>query len=73
MSVQLITRTGCHLCEDAESALRELGIAFEAVDVERDPELIRLYDFRVPVVLSAGRVVAEGRVDVTRLRAALAG
>lgn len=29
-------------------------------DVDADPELFRLYDFRVPVVLAAGRVLAEG-------------
>jgi len=36
-------------------------------DVDADPELFRLYDFRVPVVLLGGRVVAEGRIDASVL------
>ncbi len=71
MSVRLITRAGCHLCDEAAATLRELGVAFEALDVDGDPELLRLYDFRVPVVLDGERVVAEGRIDAGRLRTAL--
>jgi len=72
MALRLVTREGCHLCDDAVAALRELGAEFEAVDVDRDPELARLYDFRVPVLLDRDHVLAEGRLDRDRLRAALA-
>lgn len=71
MRYQLVTRRGCHLCEDAEAGLRDLGATFEAVDVDADEELLRLYDFRVPVLLANGRVVLEGRLDRERLAAAL--
>jgi len=40
-------------------------------DVDLDPDLFRLYDFRVPVVLQDGKVVAEGLIDssvLSRLR-----
>lgn len=71
MGVELVTRAGCHLCEEAAGALLALGVEVRLLDVDEDPELARLYDFRVPVVLLDGRVVAEGKVDVELLRRAL--
>lgn len=71
MSVVLITREGCHLCDQALTALRSLGLEPELRDVDADDELHRLYDFRVPVVLVDDRVVAEGKIDREKLREAL--
>jgi predicted thioredoxin/glutaredoxin len=61
--VVLITRQGCHLCDEALTALRALGVEPELRDVDADEELFALYDWRVPVVLVDGRIVAEGRID----------
>lgn len=66
MKVVLVTREGCHLCDDALRLLQDLGVHTELADVDADDELHRLYDFRVPVVLVDGRVIAEGKI--TRLR-----
>ena len=66
-----MTRRGCHLCEDALTLLRELGVEPRQRDVDSDPELFALYDFRVPVVLVDGRVVGEGRLDRKVLGGAL--
>ena len=63
MGVVLVTRRECHLCDTALAALRELGIEPEIADVDADDELFRLYDWRVPVVLADGNVVAEGKID----------
>ena len=71
MRIALVTRKGCHLCEEALAALRGLGVEPSLLDVDADPELSRLYDFRVPVLLVEGRVVAEGRLDAPALRRAL--
>jgi glutaredoxin len=71
VDVELVTRQGCHLCEDALGLLRELGLEPRQRDVDGDPELSRLYDFRVPVVLVDGRVVGEGRLDRDSLNRAL--
>ncbi len=72
--VELITRQGCHLCDAALRALRELGVEPRQVDVDVDADgsLHSLYDWRVPVVLVDGRVVAEGRIDRAVLERALA-
>ncbi len=71
MKVVLVTRQGCHFCDDALLLLRELGIHPELADVDADDELHRLYDFRVPVVLVDGAVAAEGRIRREVLEAAL--
>ena len=62
MKVVLVTRAGCHLCDDALRLLQELNVHPDIVDVDADNELYRLYDFRVPVVLVDGAVVAEGKI-----------
>ncbi len=69
--LQLVTRRGCHLCDDALAALRALGQEPDVLDVDADEQLLVQYDWRVPVVLLEGRVIAEGRVDAQRLRQAL--
>ncbi len=71
MEVVLVTRQGCHLCDEALASLRSLGVEPELRDVDSDDQLHELYDWRVPVVMVAGRVVAEGKVDTDALRKAL--
>jgi predicted thioredoxin/glutaredoxin len=63
----LVTRQGCHLCDQALALLRELGHDPQLADVDADDELFRLYDWRVPVVLADGVVIAEGRITRTQL------
>ncbi len=72
MGIVLVTRQGCHLCAEAVRLLEELGVQPELADVDADDELHRLYDFRVPVVLIDGAVVAEGRISREQLISALA-
>ncbi len=67
----LVTRKACHLCDEALAALRSLGVEPELRDVDADPALHQLYDWRVPVVMIDGRVVAEGRIDRDMLRKAV--
>jgi glutaredoxin len=71
VEIVLVTRQGCHLCDEALAALRSLGIEPELRDVDTDEELHSLYDWRVPVVMIDGQVVAEGRIDRDRLSKAL--
>lgn len=71
MRIELVGRQGCHLCDEALTLLRALGIEPEKRDVDEDESLFRLFDFRVPVVLADGRIIAEGKVDAEALRRAL--
>ena len=62
----LLTRPGCHLCDDF---LDQWRLAFPGVDLPRcnvdaDPELARRYGIRIPVLLDAsGEVVCEAFFD----------
>lgn len=71
MTVVLVTRRDCHLCDQALAALRELGIDPEQRDVDDDKALLERFDWRVPVVLVDGQVVAEGKVEASALRSRL--
>jgi hypothetical protein len=70
--LQLLTRVGCHLCEQAADVLSgiaaEAGLVPESVDVDADPELQAEYGDRVPVVLLDGREHSYFTVDAARLR-----
>lgn len=67
MSYTLISRKGCHLCEEAETLLTAQGIAYEFCDVDADDHLKKQYTFRVPVLLKAGKVLMEGKFTLERL------
>jgi glutaredoxin len=73
----LLSRTGCHLCDDARAVLApvadELGVGWVERDVDADQALADEYGDRVPVVLLDGAEHSYWRVDESRLRAALAG
>jgi hypothetical protein len=73
VKVVLVTRMGCHLCDQALALLLELGVHPDLADVDADDDLHRLYDFRVPVVLIDRVVVAEGPIRRESLEAALEG
>jgi glutaredoxin len=74
--VTLITRVGCHLCQDAEATLRrlsdELGFGYAEVDVDADPARRAEYSDRVPVILIDGREHGYWRVEEPRFRKAVA-
>jgi glutaredoxin len=74
-AVTLISRTDCHLCQVAESALDalqdELGFTVEKVDVDADPARRAEYSDRVPVILIDGREHGYWRLEEKRFRAAL--
>jgi predicted thioredoxin/glutaredoxin len=67
----LVTRQGCHLCDQALGHLRSLGHEPELADVDADDALHDLYDWRVPVVLLEGSVVAEGKITLEQLERAV--
>ena len=73
----LLTRPGCHLCDEArsviESVCAELGVGWAEVDITGDPELVTRWTDSVPVTLVRGEPHDFWRVSPERLRAALAG
>ncbi|MDP9118028.1 MAG: glutaredoxin family protein [Actinomycetota bacterium] len=73
--VTLISRTDCHLCQDAEAALRalaaELGFRYDEVNVDADPQRRAAYSDRVPVILIDGKEHGYWRLEETRFRKAV--
>ncbi len=63
----MVTRRGCHLCDNAWQRLRAWqrreGFSLEAIDVDGDPELVAQYGTLVPVVTVNGRVRFRGCVN----------
>lgn len=74
--ITLVTREGCHLCEDAREIVRrvaaETGAGFTVTDVDDDPGLPSRYTELVPVLLVDGKELDYWRIDEQRLRRALA-
>jgi glutaredoxin len=73
--VRLLSRPGCHLCEDARAVVAEVcaesGETFDEVDISSDAELTRRYGDQIPVTFVDGRQHDFWRVDAARLRTAL--
>ena len=68
----LDTRVNCHLCEVVKDTLDRVRtdqpFELEVFDIDADPELRKLYDQEVPVVLVDGKKWAKYRVDEDALR-----
>ena len=74
-SVVLVTRQGCHLCQEAEPvvarAAADAGVPLEVRDVDADPADRERWTDKVPVVLLDGVEHAYWRIDEKVLRKAL--
>jgi hypothetical protein len=71
--VELLSRDGCHLCDEALEALtREFGSAnIEVVNINSNQALEDEFVFRIPVVRFAGHVVVEGVIGPREARKAM--
>ena len=74
--VVVLTKPGCHLCEDACAAVArvaaEVGVGWHEQDISDDAELTARWGEYVPVIVVDGEVHDWFRVREDRLRAALA-
>ncbi len=72
----LLSRPGCHLCDDVREALQrvaaDLGVPLDERDISGSEAELREYGDRIPVTLIDGREHDFWRVDESRLRAVLA-
>ena len=77
VTLTLIGKPDCHLCDDARAVIRDVlagteGVTLEERSILDDQELHDRYWDEIPVVLIDGRVHTIWRVDTDRLRGALA-
>jgi len=80
VAITLLSKPGCHLCDDARAVVRGVladferrgaPVSFDEIDILGDPKLARLHAEEIPVVLVNGRRHAIWRVDPDRLAAAI--
>lgn len=80
VTVTLIGKPGCHLCDDAREAIRSVigdlpagapEVRVEELSILDDAELHERYVEDIPVVFVDGRQHTYWRVDPARLRTAL--
>jgi len=75
-SLVLLTRPGCHLCEDAQELLAEYADflpELEELDIDQHPDLKAVYWDQIPVVQIDGVDRFRGRVDEHLLRRLIEG
>lgn len=77
VTVTLIGKPGCHLCDDARAVVTEViagreGVELVELSIVDDDALHARYWDEIPVVLLDDAVHTIYRVDAERLRAALA-
>lgn len=72
--LKLLSRPGCHLCEELRSRVDQLlgdrPREWEVVDVDSDPDLAKRFGREIPVLYVNGRLFAKIRLPpfATRLR-----
>jgi glutaredoxin len=74
--ITVLTKPGCHLCEDALAVVTrvaaDLDVGWDEVDISTDDELLAQWWEQIPVTFVDGVQHDYWRVDESRLRAALA-
>lgn len=70
--VVIYSRPGCHLCEEAKEAMLEASCAeaytLDEVNIESDPDLMRIYKHDIPVITFNGVEVFRHRVSPDEFR-----
>jgi glutaredoxin len=73
--ITLLSRPGCHLCDEARAVIArvaaDLGVTFEERDVDRSAADLAQYSEMIPVTFVDGVQHDFWRVSEDRLRAAL--
>jgi glutaredoxin len=71
-ALTLLSRPGCHLCEETAAMLERIGAVFATINIEADADLERRYGEHIPVILFGDREVARAPITLQSLREALA-
>ncbi len=76
-TITLLSRPGCHLCDDARAIIArvasEQGVTWEERDITQSQDDLVAYGEQIPVTLIDGVQHDFWRVSEDRLRAALRG
>ena len=72
LNVIIYSRPGCHLCDEAKTAILSAGCSdqftLEEINIESDPELLTKYKYDIPVIVIDGVESFIHRVDPREFR-----
>lgn len=72
ISVELLTREGCHLCETARQTVsrvcQDFALTWEEIDISAHPELEARHGVEIPVLRINGEPKDFWRVSEKRMR-----
>ena len=75
MKLTLLTRKGCHLCDDMKTLIITLenhkGLEFEEIDISGNIKLLQLWDTEIPVLLLGEKIIARHRISKDALEKVL--
>ena len=70
--VIIYSRPGCHLCDEARQAIEEAQCldkyTLEEINIESDPDLLRRYQYDIPVITIDGVEVFKHRLTSEAFR-----
>ena len=70
--VIIYSRPGCHLCDEAKTAIQNAGcgerFTLEEINIESDDELLRKFKYDIPIVMIDGVEAFRHRVDTAAFR-----
>ena len=70
--VIIYSRPGCHLCDEAKTAIENSNCTdrytLEEVNIESDDALLKKYKYDIPVILINGEEAFRHRVDPDAFR-----
>ncbi len=70
--VTVYTRAGCHLCEEAKTAIAPLLKEFQAsmreIDIDGDSTLVERFGCDIPVIYIGRKKAAKHRVNLEQFR-----
>ena len=75
MHITIFSKPGCHLCDVAVRMINRIRIdvpvSIHHINIAADPQLLRAYRTRIPVILIDGLECFSGKVTERELRAAI--
>jgi glutaredoxin len=75
LHVIIYSRPGCHLCDEAKASILSAGCGdqfdLQEINIESDDELLRKYQYDIPVIAINGVETFIHRVDPIEFRSAL--
>lgn len=67
IKITVYTVPGCHLCDDAIALIGSLSSKYDLkisiIDILSSPELIKKYQYDVPVVFAEGKEIFRHRIE----------